>query len=139
MNIGIIADNSKKSLIEDFCIAYKGILSRHDIYATATTARRIEEGTNLHVHKFLAGNIGGEKQFLDMIYREAMDLVIFFYNAQINYPKSEDIYQIVRGCDRFNIPCATNVATAEALIMALSRGDLDWREQLKRPVEDHLF
>ena len=72
MNIGIIAHNSKKSLIEDFCIAYKGILAKHEIYATGTTGRRIEEVTNLHVHKFLAGSVGGDKQFMAMIERNAM-------------------------------------------------------------------
>ena len=61
MNIGIIAHNSKKTLIEDFCIAYKGILGKHEIYATGTTGRRIEEVTNLRVHKFLAGSVGGDK------------------------------------------------------------------------------
>ena len=58
MNIGFIAHNSKKSLMEDFCIAYKGILSRHEIYATGTTGRRIEEVTGLRVYKFLAGSVG---------------------------------------------------------------------------------
>ena len=59
MNLGIIAHNSKKVLIEDFCIAYKNILAKHEVYATGTTGRRIEEATSLHVHKFLAGSIGG--------------------------------------------------------------------------------
>ena len=63
MNIGIIAHNSKKSLIEDFCIAYKGILAKHEIYATGTTGRRIEVLTTLPVDKFLAGSVGGVKQF----------------------------------------------------------------------------
>ena len=61
MNVGIIAHNSKKSLIEDFCIAYKGILIKHEIFATGTTGRRIEDVTNLRVHKFLAGSVGGDK------------------------------------------------------------------------------
>ena len=63
MNLGIIAHNSKKVLIEDFCIAYKNILAKHEVYATGTTGRRIEEATGLHVHKFLPGSIGGDKQF----------------------------------------------------------------------------
>ena len=108
MNIGIIAHNSKKSLIEDFCIAYKGILMKHEVYATGTTGRRIEEVTNLHVHKFLPGSVGGDKQFTEMI-----------------------VYKIIRTCDQYNIPIATNIGTAESLILGLARGDLDWREQLK--------
>ncbi|HIU74414.1 MAG TPA: methylglyoxal synthase [Candidatus Pelethocola excrementipullorum] len=130
MNIGIIAHNSKKTLIEDFCIAYKGILMKHEIYATGTTGRRIEEVTNLHVHKFLAGSIGGDKQFMEMIERGDMDLVIFFYNPIMVNPKEPDVYSIIRCCDQYTIPIATNIATAESLILGLARGDLDWREQL---------
>ena len=122
MNIGIIAHNSKKSLIEDFCIAYKGILMKHEVYATGTTGRRIEEVTNLHVHKFLPGSVGGDKQFTEMIERGDMDMVIFFYNPTMINPKEPDVY---------NIPIATNIGTAESLILGLARGDLDWREQLK--------
>lgn len=130
MNIGFIAHNSKKSLIEDFCIAYKGILAKHQMYATGTTGRRIEEVTNLHVHKFLAGSVGGDKQFMDMIARGDMDMVIFFYNPAMIDPKEPDVFEITRCCDQFNIPVATNIATAESLILGLDRGDLDWRLHL---------
>ena len=131
MNVGIIAHNSKKTLIEDFCIAYKGILSRHDIYATGTTGRRIEDVTNLHVHKFLPGSIGGDKQFTEMIERNAMDMVIFFYNPNMIDPKDPDVSTVVTACDRNNIPVATNIATAELLVLGLGRGDLDWRLTMK--------
>ena len=130
MNIGIIAHNSKKSLIEDFCIAYKGILAKHEVYATGTTGRRIEEVTNLHVHKFLAGSVGGDKQFMEMIIRGDMDMVIFFYHPSMINPKEPDVTEIARCCDQYNIPIATNIATAESLILGLARGDLDWRIQL---------
>ena len=127
MNIGIIALNSKKSLIEDFCVAYKGILARHEIYATGTTGRRIEEVTNLHIHKFLAGSLGGDKQFTEMIERNDMDMVIIFYNPVIVSSREPDVAKIIRCCDQYNIPLATNIASAEMLIMGLDRGDLDWR------------
>lgn len=130
MNIGFIAHNSKKNLIEDFCIAYKGILAKHQVYATGTTGRRIEEVTNLHVHKFLAGSVGGDKQFMEMIARGDMDLVIFFYNPSMIDPKEPDVFEITRCCDQYNIPVATNIATAESLILGLDRGDLDWRLHL---------
>ena len=132
MNIGIIAHNSKKSLMEDFCIAYKGILSRHEVYATGTTGRRIEEVTNLHIHKFLAGSVGGDKQFIEMVEREDMDLVLFFYNPQMVSPKEPNISQIIRACDQYSVPIATNIATAEMLILGLGRGDLDWRMEMKK-------
>ena len=127
MNVGIIAHNSKKNLIEDFCIAYKGILSRHEVYATGTTGRRIEEVTNLHVHKFLPGSLGGDKQFIEMIERGDMDMVTFFYNPNMITPKEPSVTGVSRACDQYNIPVATNIATAEMLILGLGRGDLDWR------------
>lgn len=132
MNIGIIAHNSKRILIEDFCIAYKTILSRHDIYATGTTGRRIEAASNLHVHKFLPGTIGGDKQFKEMIDRNAMDMVILFYNPNMIDPREPDIDRIIKACDLNSIPVATNIATAEMLILGLDRGDLDWRMSLGR-------
>ena len=98
MNIGLIAHNSKKSLMEDFCLAYKRILEKHELYATGTTGRRIEEVTKLHVHKFLPGSIGGEKQFVEMIARNEMDMVIFFYNPLLNSPKEPSIDAICRAC-----------------------------------------
>ena len=127
MNIGLIAHNSKRTLLEDFCIAYKRILSKHELYATGTTGRRVEEVTNLKVHKFLPGSIGGDRQFMEMIERNSMDMVLFFYNPAMIDPKEPDIYEISRRCDQYNIPMATNIATAESFILGLDRGDLDWR------------
>ena len=131
MNIGIIAHNSKKSLIEDFCIAYKNILIKHEVYATGTTGRRIEDATQLHVHKFLPGSIGGDKQFMEMIERQDLDLVILFYNPAMIDPKEPDIHNITKRCDQYTIPVATNIATAELLILGLARGDLDYRLNLR--------
>ena len=77
MNIGFIAHESKKKLLQNFCIAYRGILSKHQLYATGTSGRLIEEATNLDVHKLLAGHVGGEQQMASMIEQNQMDLVIF--------------------------------------------------------------
>ena len=132
LNIGFIAHNSKKSLIEDFCIAYQSILANHDIYATGSTGHRIEGVTFLHVHKFLSGSLGGEKQFTEMIERGDMDLVVFFYNPNMISAKDPDIMNIINSCNLYNIPLATNIASAEALILCLARGDLDWREQFRK-------
>lgn len=130
MNIGFIAHNSRKNLIENFCLAYKYILAKHELYATEMTGRRIEEATNLKVHKFLSGSVGGEKQFIDMIERDYMDLVIFFYNPLQNSPNEADIFAITRTCDRYNVPIATNIATAESMVLGLTNGDLDWRNNM---------
>ena len=127
MNIGLIAHNNKKVLMENFCLAYKYILSKHNLYATGITGRRIEDVTNLKVYKFLPGSVGGDKQFIDMIERNSMDMVIFFYNPLMTSPNAPDIFSISRSCDQYNIPIATNIATAESLVLGLARGDLDWR------------
>lgn len=130
MNIGFIAHDSKKQLMQNFCIAYRGILSKHELYATGTTGRLIEEAANLNVHKFLAGHLGGEQQMSAMIEQNQMDLVIFLrdpLNAKSHEP---DIHKAIRLCDMHNIPLASNVATAELLVKSLEHGDLEWREIL---------
>ena len=131
MNIGLIAHDSKKKLMQNFCIAYRGILSRHELYATATTGRLIEEVTNLNVHKLLAGHLGGEHQFGAQIEDNQMDIVIFLRDPLTPKSHEPDIYNIFKLCDINNIPLASNLATAELLIKALDRGDLEWREMYR--------
>lgn len=131
MNIGLIAHDSKKKLIQNFCIAYRGILSKNSLYATGTTGRLIEEVTNLNVHKYLAGNLGGAQQLGMDIEQNTLDLVIFLREPNTPKRTDPDSGNILTLCDRHNIPLATNVATAELLIKALDRGDLEWREMYK--------
>ena len=131
MNIAMIAHDSKKKLMQNFCIAYRGILSKHDLYATGTTGRLIEEVTNLTVHKFLAGHLGGEQQIGAQIEHNQIDLVIFLRDPLTSKAHEPDVHNIVRICDSHNIPFATNLATAELLIKSLDRGDLEWREMYK--------
>ena len=131
MNIGIIANDNKKKLMHNFCIAYRGILSKNELYATGTTGRLIEEVTNLNIHKFLAGHLGGEQQMGAQIEQNEMDLVIFLRDPVAPKTHEPSVHTIVRLCDQHNIPIATNLATAELLIKALNRGDLEWREFYK--------
>ncbi len=131
MNIGLIAHDAKKKLMQNFCIAYRGILSHHDLYATGTTGRLIEEVTNLTVHKYLAGNLGGEQQIGSQIEHNQIDMVIFLRDPQTKKNSEPEIHNVMQLCDIHNIPLATNLATAELLIKALERGDLDWREMYK--------
>ena len=128
MNIGLIAHDSKKKLMQNFCIAYRGILNKHELYATGTTGRLIEEVTNLTVHKYLSGHLGGEQQLGSPIETNEIDMVIFLRDPLTKHPHEPDITNIFKLCDIHNIPLATNLATAELLIKALDRGDLDWRE-----------
>ncbi|MDR1017370.1 MAG: methylglyoxal synthase [Lachnospiraceae bacterium] len=131
MNIGLIAHESKKMLMQNFCIAYKGILSRNDIFATGTTGRMVEAVTNLNVHKFLPGNLGGMQQLGSQIENNTMDAVIFLREPNRTGPRDMGAEEIINLCDTYNIPIATNLATAELVILAIDRGDLDWREIYK--------
>lgn len=131
MNIGLMAHDSKKKLMQNFCIAYRGILSKNTLYGTGTTGRLIEEVTNLNIHKYLAGHLGGEQQMCAQIEHNEIDLVIFLRDPAGRQPHESDMMTVVRSCDMHNIPLATNLATAELLIKSLERGDLEWREMYK--------
>ena len=131
MNIGLIAHDSKKKLMQNFCIAYRGILSKHELYATGTTGRLVEEVTNLNIHKYLAGHLGGQQQLAAQIEHNQMDMVIFLRDPLMPKPHEPNVNDVVRLCDTYNIPLATNLATAELLVKALGRGDLEWREMYR--------
>ena len=131
MNIGLIAHDTKKKLMQNFCIAYRGILSKHSLYATGTTGRLVEEVTNLNVYKYLAGHLGGEQQLGSQIENNDLDMLIFLRDPQNPKSHEVDFNNIFHLCDVHNIPLATNLATAESLILSLDRGDLDWRNLYK--------
>ena len=131
MRIALIAHDAKKKLMQNFCIAYRGILSRHQLFATGTTGRLIEEVTNLNVHKHLAGHLGGMQQIGAQIEQNEIDLLIFLRDPLTPKRHEPDVNDVVKLCDMHNIPMATNLATAELLIKSLDRGDLEWREMYK--------
>ena len=131
MNIGLIAHESKRKLMQNFCRAYRGSLSKHSLFATGTTGRLIEEVTNLSVHKYLAGNLGGEQQIGAQIEHNEIDLMIFLRDPLTPKSHEPDVGYTIRLCDMHNIPLATNLATAELLIKSLDRGDMEWREMYK--------
>jgi Methylglyoxal synthase len=134
VNIALIAHDAKKELMAQFCIAYCGILSRHNLCATGTTGKVVEEATGLGIVKFLSGSQGGEQQIASRISFNEIDLLLFFRDPISATPtdlKEANDQTLLRLCDVHNIPVATNIATAEALIHALERGDLDWREYIR--------
>ena len=131
MNIALIAHDNKKKLMENLCIAYRHILCKHNLFATGTTGRLIEETANLSVHKYLAGHLGGEQQLGAQVASNDIDIVIFLRDPVSPKNYEPDINSILRLCDVHNIPLASNLATAEILLLALDRGDLDWRNVVK--------
>lgn len=128
MNIALIAHDKKKELMVDFCIAYKAILSKHNLCATGTTGSLIIEATGMNVNLFLSGPQGGDQQIGARIAYNEIDLVLFFRDPLTAQPHEPDVSALFRLCDVHNIPLATNSATAEVMIRGLERGDLAWRD-----------
>ena len=130
MNIALMAHDSKKELMVQFCIAYCGILSRHHLCATGTTGKLVSDATGLEIERFLSGEQGGDQQLEAMIGCDEIDMVLYMRDpdAYHSMDEKESIDNLFRLCDIHSVPLATNIATAEVLINGLERGDLAWRE-----------
>ena len=124
MTIALIAHDSKKELMVQFCTAYCRILSQHKLVATGTTGKLISEATGLQVQRFLAGVQGGDQQIASRIACNEIDLLLFFRDPINAKPSEPNEMTLLRLCDVYNIPYATNIASAEAMIHALENGDL---------------
>lgn len=127
MNIALIAHNNKKELMVQLCIAYCGIFSSHNLCSTSTTARLVTEATGMKVEKYMSRSHGGIQQIAARIAYNEIDLVLFLADPQ-SAEYTEDMGLIARLCDQYSIPFASNVATAEVLILGLQHGDLAWRD-----------
>ena len=133
MNITLMAHDKKKELMVQFCTAYKSVLSKHNLSATATTGRLVAEATGLPVTLYLSHNQGGHQQVDARIAYNEIDLVLLFTDPNNSDPwEDQQVVQTLHLCDAHNVPMATNLATAEMLILGLQRGDLDWREMIPR-------
>lgn len=128
MNIALTAHDAKKELLVQFCIAYCGILSRHDLCATGTTGKLVHEATGLPIQSFLSGSQGGEEQISSRIACNEIDLLLCFRDPLNPKPHEPNAATLLRLCDVHNIPYATNIATGESLIRGLERGDFEWRD-----------
>lgn len=136
MEIAIIADDKKKELMTQFCIAYCGTLSKHTLCATSITGKYISEATGLKIERLLSGETGGAQQITSRVSYNEIDLLLFFRDTSHTNLNREVEYSLLRLCDLHNVPAATNIATAEILVRALDRGDLDWRE-IVNPISEY--
>ena len=127
MKIALIAHDRKKDNLIQFAIAYRDILKEHDLYATGTTGTMIEAETGLSITKFRSGPLGGDQQIGAMIANNDMDMVFFFRDPLTAQPHEPDVMALVRLCDLYHIPLATNMGTAEILLKGLQEGFVDWR------------
>jgi methylglyoxal synthase len=128
LNIACIAHDKKKEMMVQFCIAYKGILEKHSLFATDNTGKLIAETTGMNVYRFLSGTQGGDQQIGARVAYNEIDLILFFRDPITPGTYEPDSMALLKLCDMHNIPIATNLATAEVLIHGLERGDLDWRD-----------
>lgn len=136
MKIALIAHDKKKDQLVQFTMAYEPILNKHLLYGTGTTGKRIMEATDLSIHRFQSGPYGGDQQIGGMIAENDMDLVLFFRDPLTAQPHEPDISALMRLCDVYAIPLATNIATAELFMHALQRGELQWRDIIRAKKED---
>ena len=121
MTIAIVAHDSKKELMAQFCIAYEGILGKCRLIASGVTGTWIEEQTRLHVDHYLPGIEGGVHQIASSIFCHDIDMVLFFRDAEKARKKEPTEMHLLQLCDEYMIPVATNIATAEVLIHGLER------------------
>jgi methylglyoxal synthase len=128
MKIALIAHDKKKNDMINFTVAYAPILKEHTLFATGTTGTKIAEATNLTIQRFQSGPLGGDQQIGALIAENELDLVLFFRDPLTAQPHEPDVSALMRLCDVYQIPLATNVASAELFIRSLARGDLDWRK-----------
>lgn len=128
MNIALIAHDKKKDDLVRFVTAYKSVFSEHSLFATGTTGLRIMEATGLSVQRFQSGPLGGDQEIGAMIAKNKMDVVFFFRDPLTSQPHEPDVTALIRLCDVYAVPLATNMGTGEILVKGLQRGDLDWRK-----------
>ncbi|WP_028548636.1 methylglyoxal synthase [Paenibacillus sp. UNC451MF] len=128
LKIALIAHDRKKDEMVNFVTAYEAVFEHHELFATGTTGTRIMDNTQLQVHRFMSGPLGGDQQIGAMVATNEMDLIIFLRDPLMAQPHEPDIIALLRLCDVQGIPVATNIATAEILVKAVDRGDFAWRE-----------
>ncbi|MGL5328850.1 MAG: methylglyoxal synthase [Peptostreptococcaceae bacterium] len=131
MNIALVAHDEMKNTMIGFCIAYENILKKYGLYGTGTTGKLIMDSTELKITRLASGPLGGDQQIGSLVVTQDIDLVIFLRDPLTSQAHEPDIQALVRLCDVYNVPVATNLASAEIFIKALDRGELSWREVRK--------
>ena len=120
MNIALTAHDAKKELMVQFCIAYCGILSRHNLCGTGTTAKLVSDATGLEVKRYLSGPLGGDQQIGAKVAEGKIDIVIFFWDPLQMQPHDPDVKALLRIAALYDIPIATNKRTADYIIGAIT-------------------
>lgn len=137
MEIALIADGTKKELMTQFCIAYCSVLANHNIYTTSTLGNLIEDATGLKTERFMSSAQGGVEQIMTKVEFNEIDAIIIFRDNDVTDERTKECQELlIKSCDKQNVPVATNLASAEIVICAVGRGDLDWRNYVN-PVSEY--
>lgn len=118
----MIAHDKKKNEMIDFAVKYRDVLSEHELFATGTTGTLVIGETGLNIKRMKSGPLGGDQQIGSMLADGKLDLVIFLRDPLTAQPHEPDISALLRLCDVYCIPLATNAATGAIIMDALKSG-----------------
>jgi methylglyoxal synthase len=114
--IALIAHDNKKSEIVNWALKNKETLAKYELCGTGTTAKLISEATDLKVKRYLSGPLGGDQQIGAKVAEGKIDIVIFFWDPLESQPHDPDVKALLRISVVYDIPIATNRATADYVI-----------------------
>lgn len=119
IHVALIAHDGKKDDMVDFVNAHRDLLTRCHLLATGTTGQQIAEQTGLPVERMFSGPLGGDAQIAARVAERQVALVVFLVDPLYAHPHEPDIQGLLRVCNVYNVPLATNVATAALLLPTL--------------------
>jgi methylglyoxal synthase len=143
-NIAIIAHDGRKAALLKWVMANKDILKKHNLFGTGTTGRLIEEQSNIKVHKYLSGPLGGDQQIGAAISVGDIDMLIFFWDPLEPMPHDPDVKALLRLSTMWNIPMACNQTSADFILnskfmnTSYKRKFPKKEEYLKRDITIHI-
>lgn len=121
LRLALIAHDNKKSTMVALAQEFASLLGQCQLCATGTTGARLQAEVGLAVERMLSGPLGGDLQIGARLAQGEIDAVVFLRDPMTPQPHEPDINALVRACDVHNVPCATNLATARALLAQLEQ------------------
>ena len=128
MRIALIAHDKKKENLIELATQYKEVLNKHELYATGTTGTLVMGATGLKINRMKSGPLGGDQQIGSMIACSELDLVIFLRDPLTAQPHEPDVSALLRLCDVTNTPLATNMASANIMLIAVGKNEIECKK-----------